>query len=130
MTNELTDQQVSLFTDGKHLAHFVTLMPDGSPQVSPVWVDYRDGLIWINTREGRVKPANVRRDPRVALSIAGPTDAEGVAVRGTVVEVTAEGAEEHIDELSRRYDGEPFDNYDPRHPRVILKILPDHVTTV
>jgi PPOX class probable F420-dependent enzyme len=130
MSSALTDEQIALFTDGRHLGHFVTLMPDGSPHVSPVWIDHRDGLIWINTREGRVKPANVRRDPRVAVSVAGPADTEGVAVRGTVVELTHEGAEEHIDELSQRYDGRPFGNYSPDHPRVIIKIRPDHVTAV
>src|ERR1041385_4569635 len=71
MTNQLSDEQISLFTDGKHLGHLVTLMPDGSPQVSPVWVDYRDGLIWINSREGRGKPANVPRHPAGAPARGG-----------------------------------------------------------
>ena len=54
---------------GKHCAHVATLMPDGSPQVSPVWVDVEDGQVLFNTAEGRLKPQNLRRDPRVAISI-------------------------------------------------------------
>jgi PPOX class probable F420-dependent enzyme len=123
---ELTDADRAMF-EGRNYGHLATLMPDGSPQVSPVWVDLErgTGLILVNTALGRLKARNVERDPRVAISVADTTDPETmVAVRGRVVEITREGAEEHIDFLSRKYNGVDF----IRHGnRVLLKIEPLHV---
>ena len=114
---------------GKHFAHVATLMPDGSPQVSPVWVDVEDGLVLFNTAEGRLKPENLRRDPRVAISITDDENPyENVLIRGKAVELTHDGADEHIDALANRYMG--VDEYPLRHPgeeRVIVKIEPEKV---
>jgi PPOX class probable F420-dependent enzyme len=114
---------------GKHFAHVATLMPDGSPQVSPVWVDIEDGLVLFNTAEGRLKPENLRRDPRVAISITDDENPyENVLIRGKAVELTHDGADEHIDALANRYMG--VDEYPLRQPgeeRVIVKIEPDKV---
>lgn len=123
-TARLTQRDRALLR-GKNFAHLATIMPDGSPQVTPVWVDERDGLILVNTATGRAKPRNVDRDPRVALSVC---DAENpyvmTAVRGRVVRVTEEGAEDHIDALSQRYNGRDY----PAHGgRVILEIEPQHI---
>jgi PPOX class probable F420-dependent enzyme len=90
----------------KTFAHLATLMSDGSPQVTPVWVDHEGDRIVINTAEGRVKPRNMRHDPRVALSATDPDNPyEAVVVRGRVDEMTHEGADEHIDAMAKKYLG-------------------------
>ena len=112
-----------------NLAHFVTLMKDGSPQVTPVWVDYDGTHVLINTAEGRQKPRNLARDPRVALSVADRNNPQRyVQVRGKVVEATHEGAFEHISKLAKKYNG-PDAQYPRREgeQRVLVKILPEHV---
>jgi PPOX class probable F420-dependent enzyme len=112
----------------KNFAHVATLMEDGSPQVSPVWVDEEDGLIVFNTAEGRLKDRNLRRDPRVAISV---TDAEnpyeGLLVRGRVVEITESGAREHIDRLAKRYRG--LDEYpsEEGEVRLVVRVVPERV---
>lgn len=125
----LTKRDREIF-EGKNFAHIVTLMPDGSPQASPVWVDLEDGVILVNSADGRVKTNNIRRDPRVAISIVDNDEPYGgvVMVRGTVTEITTEGADEHIDKLANKYLG--VDKYHWRRPgeqRVIFKIEPEHV---
>jgi PPOX class probable F420-dependent enzyme len=115
--------------DGPNLAHFVTLMPDGSPQVTPVWVDHDGEHVLINTALGRQKALNLRRDPRVALSVVDREDTQHyVQVRGRVVEfIEGDQAWEHISKMSQKYRGHP--NY-PRQgaERLLLKIAPRHVT--
>ncbi len=109
--------------------HLATLMPDGSPQVTPVWVDYEGDRLVVNTAEGRVKPRNMRDDPRVALSATDPDNPyEAVIVRGRVSELTHEGADEHIDAMAKKYLGE--DEYPFRQPgeqRVKVYIEPEVV---
>jgi PPOX class probable F420-dependent enzyme len=113
------------------LAHFVTLMADGSPQATPVWVDVEpDGsAILINTAEGRVKAQNIQRDTRVAVSVADSANAwRYVLVRGDIVERRHEGADAHIDRLAKKYLG--ADSYPFRkegEQRVTLVIKPHHV---
>ncbi len=90
----------------KAFAQLATLMPGGSPQVSPVWVDYVDDHILVNSARGRVKDRNMTRDPRVALSILDPDNAyRKLLVRGRVVEITTEGADAHIDKMAKKYLG-------------------------
>ena len=114
-----------------NFANLATLMPDGSPQVTPVWVDFDGTHILVNTAEGRQKPRNVRRDPRVAVSIFNQQDPYSYAtVRGQVVEITHEGADQHIDRMAKKYLGR--DVYPFRAPgerRVIFKIAPEHVAS-
>lgn len=82
----------------------VTLMPDGSPQITQVWVDTDGEHILINTAEGRQKERNVRRDPRVAVNVVDPTNAWRIAmVRGRVVDITTAGADQLIDHLAKKY---------------------------
>ncbi len=115
--------------EGQNFGHLATLMPDGSPQVSPVWVDHDGTHVLVNTAEGRVKLRNVRRDPRVAISIANQQNPyQMVTIRGRVVEITHEGADAHIDKMAKKYLGQ--DTYPFRRPgeqRVILKIAPEHI---
>jgi PPOX class probable F420-dependent enzyme len=104
-------------------------MPDGSPQVSILWVDSDGEHILVNTGEGRVKPDNIRRDPRVAIAINDSENPYKTAmVRGVVVEETHDGAEEHIDRMAKKYLGQ--DKYPFRQPgeqRVVFKIKPEHI---
>ncbi len=107
-----------------------TVGPDGTPHVTPVWADLEGGRIAVNTAEGRVKLRNLERDPRVGLSAVDPDDPyRMVSVRGRV-RVTREGAEEHIDRLTRKYIGK--DRYPWRAPgevRVKLLVEPTWVAT-
>jgi PPOX class probable F420-dependent enzyme len=115
--------------EGPNLAHFVTLMKDGSPQVTPVWVDCDETHILINTAQGRQKPRNLARDNRVALSIAAQADQQVyIQIRGKVVEMTTDGAFEHIEKLARKYRG-PDAKYPRRQgeQRVIVRIEPEHI---
>lgn len=103
---------------------FTTLMPDGSPQTTPVWVDYQGDEIWVNSALGRQKDRNVRRDPRVAVTVIDPDNPyRYVEVRGRVKEITLNGADAHIDSMAKKYLGQ--DQYPFRQPgeqRVLYKI--------
>ncbi len=113
------------------LAHFTTLMADGAPQTTPVWVDVEDdgSHVLINTADGRVKSRNIERDPRVSVSVVDAGNPwRYVLVRGTVVERRHEGGDAHIDKLSQKYLGqETYPNRTPTERRVILRIKPDHL---
>ncbi|MDH3540512.1 MAG: PPOX class F420-dependent oxidoreductase [Acidimicrobiia bacterium] len=92
--------------DGIHFATLATVMADGSPQASTMWVDRDGDRIRFNTAEGRVKPRNLDRDPRVAVSIYNADDPyESYAIQGRVIEKRHEGADAHIDALAQKYLG-------------------------
>jgi PPOX class probable F420-dependent enzyme len=116
----------------KAFAHLATVMPDGKPQVTPIWVDYDGHSVVFNTAEGRQKEKNLQRDGRVALSILDPDNAyRYLEVRGRVVERTLVGADQHIDAMAKKYLGQ--DKYPFRQPnevRVIYKVQPEHVTSM
>jgi len=124
MPAKMSEGVKRLFRDA-NFAHLATIMPDGSPQVTPVWVDLDGDRIRVNTAEGRVKPRNLRRDPRVAISVIAPSGYPSAFVRGRVVDITHAGADAHIDALAKKYLGQ--DTYPFRQPseqRVILVIEP------
>ena len=110
-------------------AHLVTLMPDGSPQVTPVWIDLQGDKVVINTAKGRLKDRNLRRDPRVALAISDPANPyRYIQIRGRVADITEQGADAHIDQMAKKYMGK--DKYPLRQPgevRVLYRITPEHV---
>ena len=108
-----------------------TLMPDGSPQMTQTWVDTDGRHVVVNTVDGHQKVRNMRRDPRVAVNVADPDDpSRYFEVRGRVVEVTEDGAREHIDELSQRYIGRPYPWFGGRdQQRVLLVITVDKLHT-
>jgi len=114
----------------KALAHLATLMPDGSPQVTPVWVEYDGTHVLINSARGRQKDRNLRRNPAVALSLCDPDNPyRYLEVRGRVVDITEQGADAHIDRLAKKYLG--VDSYPGRSPnevRVTYRIQPTHAT--
>ena len=106
---------------------FTTLMSDGSPQTTPVWIDFLDGKVIVNTALGRQKDKNVRHDPRVAVTLIDPENPyRYLEVRGRVDEITTDGAEQHIDKMAKKYlgaDKYPFAK--PGEQRVLFKITPD-----
>lgn len=111
------------------LAHLATLMPDGRPQVTPVWVDFDGQCVRINTAVGRQKDKNLTRDGRVALSISDPDNPDRyLEVRGRVIERTLEGAEAHLDSLSRKYLGTDYPYRRPGEQAVTFRIEPEHFT--
>ena len=126
---KIPDRFLDLF-EKRAFAHLATLMPGGSPQVTPVWVDYDGEHVLVNTALRRQKDRNMRRSPQVALAISDPDDPyRFVQIRGTVVEIILEGAEAHIDKMQKKYHGnDVYPNHNPAWPRVIFKIRPDHVT--
>jgi PPOX class probable F420-dependent enzyme len=118
-------EEVITLVEGKNFAHIATLMPDGSPQVTPVWIDREGDLLLVNTVEGRQKARNFSRDPRVAVSIADQQNPYfSTFIRGRVIGVTSEGAAAHIDKQAKKYMG--VDKYPgpAGEKRVIVKIEP------
>jgi PPOX class probable F420-dependent enzyme len=113
---------------GGNLAHLATLRRDGSPHVTPVWIDLdQDDHLLINTCEGRDKLAHVRRDPRVALSISSrQSDRRAVWISGRVVETTTQGAAEHAHRMAERYRA----CLEPGKVRVLIRVAPEHVHSV
>jgi PPOX class probable F420-dependent enzyme len=109
-----------------------TLMPDGSPQNTQVWVETDGEHILINTIEGSQKEKNVHRDPRVAVNVVDPTNAWRIAmVRGRVVEITTEGAVRQIDRLAKKYlDEETYPFHRPDRVRTTIKIAPEKINKI
>lgn len=114
---------------GKNFATVATLLQDGSPSASVVWVDTDGEHVIFNTAEGRVKPKSMRRDKRVAIAVF---DAENpyrqAMIRGKVVSMETKGADAHIDKMAKKYMG--VDSYPYRKPgeqRIIVKIKPERV---
>jgi PPOX class probable F420-dependent enzyme len=122
----IPDKYLDLLQQKKAFASLATTMPDGSPQVTPVWFDYKDGVIRVNTAKGRVKARNMKEGAPVALSIMDPDNAyRYIQVRGNVRRITENGADAHIDALAKKYIGQ--DKYPWRRPgetRVTYEIEP------
>ncbi|HVM56641.1 MAG TPA: PPOX class F420-dependent oxidoreductase [Gaiellaceae bacterium] len=119
---ELTERQ-RRFLESPFVGVVTTLRPDGSPHSTVVWVDVVDGKAAFNTAIGRVKPANIERDPRISLVVVDPGDPyRWVSVDGRA-SMTAEGADDHIDRLARRYTGaDAYQNRKPGEVRVTVTI--------
>src|SRR5208283_4218332 len=102
---KLTEKTKKLI-DGKNFASVASLMPDGSPQVAPVWVDRDGDTIILNATGTRQRTKNLKKDPRVAISIFEQNNPySNVSIRGKTVEITQKGAEEHIDKMNMKYNG-------------------------
>ena len=125
----IPNKYLDLLTTKPELAHLSTLMKDGRPQVTPIWFSYEDGLIALNSAKGRVKDINMRARPQVAMSIVDSDNAfRYLQIMGSVVEVTEQGADEHIDKLAQKYLEKP--RYPWRQPgevRVIYRVKPERV---
>ena len=117
--NDLDNPSTRRLFEDKNFAFVATSMKDGSPQITPTWVDIEDNLILINTALGRLKQKNLKRDPRVAVSVADSNNPyEMVTVRG-------EAAETHIDKMAKKYiDKDKYPGRAPGEERILLKIKP------
>ena len=125
---EIPDDAKHLF-EGTNFAHVATVNPDGSPQVSPVWVGLEEDKVVFNTARGRVKPKNLERDPRVAVSVFNHENPyESILIQGRVTETEDDADLAHINSLSKRYIGQdeyPF--LQEGEQRMILRIEPEKV---
>ncbi len=132
MSSVIPEGFKDLLTTKTTFAHLATVMSDGSPQVTPVWFSYDGTHIVVNSAKGRVKDRNMRARARVSLSILDPDNAyRYLQIMGRVVDITEQGADAHIDALTKKYTGQ--DTYPWRSPtevRVIYKIQPDKAQTM
>lgn len=118
--------------DKKSFAHLATVNADGTPQVTPVWIDYDGRHVRFNTARGRLKTRNLERNPTVALAVQDPENPyRYVQVRGRVAEVTEKDADAHIDALARKYLGqERYPHRQPGEVRVTVKVTPEKIQTM
>lgn len=127
----IPEKYLDLF-DKKAYASLATLMPDGSPQVTPVWIDFDGTHVLVNSAKGRRKDKNMIDRPKVAVSILDPDNPyRYLEIRGTVDEVTEDGAAAHIDKMAHKYlgvDKYPFSQ--PGEVRVLYKIKPEHTSSM
>jgi PPOX class probable F420-dependent enzyme len=131
----MADDKIEKYSDlfnKKAFANLSTLMKDGSPQVTPVWFDYDGSHIRVNSALGRVKDKNIRRDPRVSMAIQDPDNPyRYLEIRGKVVEITQQGAEDHIDSLAQKYLGQAKYPYrQAGEVRVLYKIEPQKLSAM
>ena len=126
---KLIDDKVIKLFSAKNLVFIATLMKDGSPQLSPVWANYEDGFILVNTAEGRIKHKNILRDPRIAVSVtSNDNPLDMTTIRGNVIEIIPDYQYHHADKLTKQYLGRtnyPFKQPDDK--RIIFKIKPEKV---
>ena len=129
MSQAIPEKYRDLFSK-KAFASLGTLMPDGRPQVTPVWVDLDADKVVINSAKGRQKDRNLRRDPRVSLAIIDPDNPyRYLEIRGRVVEITEQGAAAHIDKMAKKYLGvDKYPYSQANEVRVMYKIQPEHAT--
>jgi PPOX class probable F420-dependent enzyme len=129
MSEAIPEKYRDLFNK-RAFASLATNMPDGHPQVTPVWVDIDGDHVIVNSARGRQKDRNLRRDPRVSLAIIDPDNPyRYLEIRGRVDEITEDGADAHIDKMAKKYLG--VDKYPYRQPgevRVMYRIQPEHTS--
>jgi PPOX class probable F420-dependent enzyme len=125
----LNEKQAQLFLD-KNFGSLATIRDDGTPHVTPVWIDYDGEHVLFNTATGRAKWRHMRRDPRVTIEVISRENPyEYVTVTGRVELEEGEEADRHIDKLSEKYTGNPkFQSHQPHERRVIVRITPERVS--
>ncbi len=125
----IPDKYKDLLSGKKAFAALATLMPDGTPQVTPVWFDYDGRNLLFNSARGRQKDKNVRKDSRVTLTILDPENPyRYVEVRGRVTDITQEGADEHINKMAKKYlDKDVYPFRQPGEVRVLYTVRPEKV---
>ena len=116
----------------RSIGYLATTMPDGSPQVTQTWVDTDDKHVLVNVAKGHVKTRNMERDGRVAVAVSDPDNLPHYfQVRGRVLDITTEGAADHIEALAQRYLGTPYPWYwGPDEVRVLMVIEPERITSM
>jgi PPOX class probable F420-dependent enzyme len=134
-SDSITDPSIAKLFEEKNFAFLATLMKDGTPHVTPTWVDIdkSNNTILINTAKGRVKHRNISKDPRVSVSVIDSSNPyHMVSVRGKVIEqINGKEADDHIDKMAKKYLGK--DKYPGRAPgeeRLLLRIKPEHVASM
>lgn len=132
MPAAIPDKFLDLFSK-RAFANLATLMPNGQPQVTPVWCDLEDGFVLVNTARGRQKDRNMKRDPHVSVAISDPDNPyRYLEVRGQAEEVDAgAAADRHIDKMAKKYLGQ--DKYPYRQPgevRVLYRVKPEHTSSM
>ena len=129
MAMELSEKAKGLLK-GKNFANVATIRKDGSPQVSPIWVDFDGTHIILNSEEKRAKVKNLKRDPRVAVSVFNHQNPyEYVQISGRVAEITTKGGAEGIDKMAQKYLGqEKYPGNKPGDVRVVIRIEPEKIT--
>ena len=122
----IPDKYLDLLQRKKAFAIIATIMPDGSPQATPVWFDYTNGFVRVNTAKGRVKARNLKQGAAVALAIVDPDNPyRYIQIRGRVRRVTEDGAAQHIDSLAKKYLGkDKYPNAQPGEVRLLCEIEP------
>jgi PPOX class probable F420-dependent enzyme len=127
MTKQIPTDFLDLFAK-RALAHLATLMADGSPHVTPVWIDYDGEYVLINSAAGRQKDVNMEQRPQVGMVMVDPENPyRYLSLRGRVVEITEEGADAHIDKLAHKYTGaQRYGDHRPDQTRRIYKVAVDH----
>lgn len=130
MAVTLTEEQLALLRE-PHLGHVATVMADGTPQVTPVWVDTDGEALRFNTAAGRLKHRNIVRNPWVAVSVVDSNNPYRVlAIRGRA-EMTEAGADDHIDLLAKKYLGvETYPMRQPGERRVTVRVIPERVLSM
>lgn len=131
MATKIPEKYLDLFNK-KAFASLGTLMPDGSPQVTPVWVDRDGDTVLVNTAKGRQKDKNIKRDPRVSVTLIDPDNPyRYLEIRGRVVEATDKGAKDHIDKMAKKYLGvDKYPYAQAGEQRLLLRIEPERVSTM
>jgi len=129
MAKVIPENYLDLF-EKKAFANLATIMPDGTPQVTPVWVDFDGERVLVNSARGRQKDKNMQQGAPVALSILDPDNPyRYLEIRGRVAEVTEDGAADHIDKMAKKYMGvDKYPYHQPSDVRVLYKIEPTHTT--
>ena len=125
----LSEEQAKLFED-KNFGHVATIRSDGTPQVTPVWIDYDGEHVVFNTAVGRTKYENLRRDPRVTVEVLNMENPyEYVMVSGRAELEEGEAAERHIDKLAKKYMGvDEYPHRSPTEQRVLVRVTPERVS--
>ena len=129
MNNFPESHQDLLADETKAFGYLATILSDGTPQLTPVWFNVDGDFIQLNSAKGRVKDVNMRERPQVALVIHDQKIPLRYAqVRGRIVEISGEGARQHINDLSKKYTGnKEFKLKDPNEVRLIYKLLPEKI---
>lgn len=128
MPIKLAERAIALI-DGKNFAYLATLLPDGSPHVTPMWIDHEGDMVLMNTAKGRIKQKNITRDPRVSITIVDSNNPyDRIIIHGRVVSQSEQGAEAHIDKLAKKYTGaNKYQKTSPTEKRIILRIEPSRI---
>jgi PPOX class probable F420-dependent enzyme len=125
MPKKLSPQEVELLREPQ-IANVATVMADGTPQVTPVWIDTDGEHVLFNTAKGRVKHRNLVRNPKVAISVVDRNDPYRLVVLRGTVEFVEEGADAHIDKLAKKYlDADTYPWRKDSEQRVIVKVTPE-----